>query len=103
MVRTGQRGSDDELATQLALARQAETQAHELAHDVRTLTQWLRHDVLTLAGPALATRQALFDFLVEELILREPAWFRIQHFWVTRRAKTAGCRNLISVQGCPVR
>ncbi len=38
----GQRGPDDELATQLALARQTEAQAHELARDIRTLTQWLR-------------------------------------------------------------
>jgi hypothetical protein len=69
--RPGQRGADDELATQLALARQAEAQAHELARDIRTLTQWLRHDVLALAGPALATRQMLFDFVVEELARRE--------------------------------
>jgi len=67
----GQRVPDDELATQLALVRQAETQAHELARDIRTLTQWLRHDVLALAGPALATRQLLFDFIVEELARRE--------------------------------
>ncbi|MGI4939868.1 MAG: hypothetical protein ACRYHQ_04760, partial [Janthinobacterium lividum] len=72
MDRIGPRGPDDELATQLALARQAETQAHALARDIRTLTQWLRHDVLALAGPALATRQALFDFIVEELAHREP-------------------------------
>ncbi len=32
----------------------------------------MRHDVLALAGPALATRQALFDFVVEELTQREP-------------------------------
>ena len=70
--RAGHHGPGDELATQLALARQAETQAHELARDVLTLTQWLRHDVLALAGPALATRQALFDFVVEELAQREP-------------------------------
>jgi hypothetical protein len=38
----------------------------------RTLTQWLSHDVLALAGPALATRQMLFDFIVEELARREP-------------------------------
>jgi hypothetical protein len=68
----GQRGPDHELATQLALARQTETKAHELARDIRTLTQWLRHDVLALAGPALATRQMLFDFVVEELARREP-------------------------------
>ncbi len=66
-----QRGPDDQLATQLDLMRQTETQAHELAHNIRTLTQWLRHDVLALAGPALATRQELFDFLVEELARRE--------------------------------
>ena len=70
--RAGHRGPGDELATQLALARQAETQAHALARDIRTLTQWLRHDVLALAGPALATRQARFDFVVEELAQREP-------------------------------
>ena len=41
--RTGQRGPVNELATQLALARQAETQAHELARDIRTLTRaWFR-------------------------------------------------------------
>jgi hypothetical protein len=55
--RAGRRKPDDELATRLALARQAETQAHKLARDIRTLTQWLRHDVLALAGPVLATRQ----------------------------------------------
>ncbi len=67
----GQRGPDNEFAAQLTLARQTETQAHELARDIRTLTQWLRHDVLALAGPALATRQALFDFVVAELAQRE--------------------------------
>jgi len=68
---SGQQGPDRELATQLPLARQAEAQAHELARDIRMLTQWLRHDVLALAGPALATRQMLFDFIVEELARRE--------------------------------
>ena len=70
--RAGHHSPGDELRTQLALARQAEVQAHALARDIRTLTQWLRHDVLALAGPALATRQALFDFIVEELAQREP-------------------------------
>jgi len=69
---SGQQGPHRELATQLALARQAEAQAHELARDIRTLTQWLSHDVLALAGPVLATRQELFDFVVEELARREP-------------------------------
>ena len=70
--RAGQRDPDAGLAAQLASARQTETQAVCLARDIRTLTQWLNHDVLALAGPALATRHLLFDFIVEELVRREP-------------------------------
>ena len=69
--RVGQRGPDRELAAQLALARQSEAQANWLARDVRTLVHWLRHDVLALAGPDLATRRELFDFIVAELAARE--------------------------------
>jgi hypothetical protein len=70
--RASQRGPDEAFAIQLEQARQTETQAYQLARDIRTLTQWLSHDVLALAGPALATRQELFDFVVEELAQREP-------------------------------
>jgi len=69
----GQRDPDDDpLATELRLARQIEARASCLARDIRTLTQWLSHDVLALAGPTLATRQVLFDFIVGELERREP-------------------------------
>ena len=64
---TGRHGPDEALPAQLALAQQTETQAYCLARDIRTLTQWLSHDVLALAGPALATRRELFDFVVAEL------------------------------------
>ena len=37
------------------------------ARDVRTLLQWFSHDVLALAGPDLAVRQELFDFIETEL------------------------------------
>ena len=74
--RAGQHGPDDEFVAQLALARQTEAQAHELARDIRTLTQWLRHDVLALAGPDMATRRELFDFVVTELAAREPGDLR---------------------------
>jgi hypothetical protein len=67
----GRRSPDHELASHLALAWRAETKAHCLARDIRTLIQWLSHDVLALAGPMLATRQVLFDFVVEELSYRE--------------------------------
>ncbi len=70
--RAGQRDPDSELVVQLVLARHTEARASCLARDVRTLVQWLSHDVLALAGPDLATRQELFDFIVKELAAREP-------------------------------
>jgi len=57
--------------SRLTLARRAEQQAVQLAKDVKTLTQWLSHDVLALAGPPLPHRQELFDFIVAELRCRE--------------------------------
>jgi hypothetical protein len=61
--RAGQAGPDDELVIEFELARQTEARACRLARDVRTLTQWLSRDVLAVAGPVLATRQMLFDFI----------------------------------------
>jgi hypothetical protein len=37
------------------------------AQDVKTMLQWFSHDVLALAGPDLAERQELFDFIESEL------------------------------------
>ncbi|MGC1306646.1 MAG: hypothetical protein WA885_05410 [Phormidesmis sp.] len=37
------------------------------AQDVKILCQWFSHDVLALAGPNLAVRQELFDFIEVEL------------------------------------
>jgi hypothetical protein len=53
-------------------ARQAEPQAIALAADVALLADWLRRDILSLAGPDHATRCMLYDFIVAELRLREP-------------------------------
>src|SRR4051812_29234020 len=70
--RAGQRDADHELVVQLEQARHAEARVSCLARDVRTLVQWLSRDVLALAGPDLATRRELFNFIVAELIVREP-------------------------------
>src|SRR5919202_581456 len=70
--RAGQRDPDHELVVQLEQARHMEARALCLARDVRTLVQWLRHDVLALAGADLATRRELFDFVVSELLAWEP-------------------------------
>lgn len=60
------------VAVKLGHAQREETRAVALAADVATLLQWLREDVLSLAGPDHATRRELFDFLVAELRRREP-------------------------------
>ena len=39
--------------------------------DVAMLADWLRHDILSLAGPDHATRCELYDFVVAELRCRE--------------------------------
>src|SRR4051812_9338694 len=70
--RAGQRDPDGTLVVQLEQACHTEARASCLARDVRTLVQWLRHDILALAGPDLATRRELFDFVVAELMAREP-------------------------------
>ena len=67
------------LVTELALARQAEARARDLARGIRTLIQWLSHDVLALAGPNLATRRELFDFITDELERLEPEDVRRIH------------------------
>jgi len=64
-------GRGHTLSTKLTLARRAELQAVQLANDVKILVQWLSHDILALAGPAMEERQELFDFIVEELSRRE--------------------------------
>ena len=48
-------------------ATTAAAAAVALADDVTTLVGWLQRDVLALAGPCLAERCALYDFLVAEL------------------------------------
>jgi hypothetical protein len=64
--------SDQGLSQKLRHARPAEEQALNLAADVALLVQWLRADVLALAGPAAAIRCELYDFIVAQLHQRVP-------------------------------
>ena len=70
-AKSGKARPDPDLADRIALACQAEAGAHSLAGDIRTLTAWLAHDVLALAGPSLDIRNEIFDFIVAELGRRE--------------------------------
>jgi hypothetical protein len=64
---------DPSLVQKLVSARLAEAKAIALADEVALLAGWLRHDILTVAGPECAIRRDLFDFVVAELRAREPA------------------------------
>lgn len=55
------------LGRRLAQAQREEHKALTLAADVRVLTEWMEQDVLAVAGPPLAERETLYDFLVAEL------------------------------------
>ena len=65
----GQRTHD--LACQIGRARRTEDQAIALAEDMTALFDWLRYDILSLAGPDHMTRCELYDFVVAELRARE--------------------------------
>jgi hypothetical protein len=60
------------LACRVSAARKEEARALRLADDVAVLLAWLREDILAVAGPDAATRQALYDFVVAELRARAP-------------------------------
>ncbi len=59
-------------AVELGVARRAEIKTTQLAQDIKTLTQWLRRDVLPLAKPCLATRIERFDFVTALLLAASP-------------------------------
>ena len=55
------------LTIQQVRAKRREAGLVARARDVKILLQWFEHDVMSLAGPALAVRQELYDFIVAEL------------------------------------
>ena len=59
------------LLSQQLLAEHREQALILLAQDVKTLLSWFSYDVMALAGPSLAVRRELFDFIVTELQQRE--------------------------------
>ena len=71
MERCKKRRKGQTLSRKLANARQDEAKAVRLAQDIRILADWMTDDILSLAGPNLAARCGLYDFIVEELRQRE--------------------------------
>jgi hypothetical protein len=68
----GRAKSAGSAAQLLHLAQCSSGAAIALADDVRLLVNWLRHDILAVAGPSYAERRVLYDFVVGELKSREP-------------------------------
>ena len=70
------------LVPQLRAARQAVAQAIALAEEVALLTQWLREDILAVAGADSTSRAELYDFVVAELANRVPLCdHRLRSVW----------------------
>jgi hypothetical protein len=67
MDRAKRRGKGKRFSAKLGWARQAEGQAVSLAQDVRILVDWMKQDILSLAGPDRKIRGELYDFVVAEL------------------------------------
>jgi hypothetical protein len=63
---------DPSVARHVGQAARAEQSALALADDVNLLIDWLRHDILAVAGPCHAERLQLYDFVVGELQQRVP-------------------------------
>jgi hypothetical protein len=68
--RRTRKGSPASTAQSLRHASDEAEAAIALADDVALLTNWLRHDILSVAGPSYAQRVLLYDFVVAELQAR---------------------------------
>ena len=71
MQRAKNKSKGQSLSKKLAQARKAQAEAVNLAEDIRILADWMNNDILSAAGPDLRTRQQLYDFVVQELRIRE--------------------------------
>jgi len=67
MERARKKANGQRLSKKLALARQTEAAAVDLADEVGVLADWMANDILSVAGPNLQERQELYDFVIEQL------------------------------------
>ncbi len=71
MRKAKKKGQGNRWSKKLTLARLAEQKAQTLAQDVSILCDWLKNDILPLAGSNYHCRSELWDFIVAELKQRE--------------------------------
>ncbi len=65
MIQAKRQHHGQTLSKALAHARRSQTLTIEVADQVRILDQWLQEDILALAGPPAATRQLLYDLVLD--------------------------------------
>ena len=65
------KGQGNRWSKKLTLARLAEQEAKKQDNEISILLEWLRQDILALAGPDWHHRNELWDFIVAELKQRE--------------------------------
>ena len=71
MKKAKKKGQGNRWSKKLTVARLAEQKAQTLALEVSILRDWLRKDILALAGPDYHSRSELWDFIVAEFKQRE--------------------------------
>ena len=71
MKKAKKKGQGNRWSKKLTLARLAEQKAHTLVQDIAILLDWLKNDILALAGPDYYSRSELWDFIVAEFKQRE--------------------------------
>ncbi len=71
MKKAKKKGQGNRWSKKLTIARLDEQKAQTLAGEVSLLCDWLRNDILPLAGPDWAERRELWDFIVAEFKQRE--------------------------------
>jgi hypothetical protein len=64
----------------LGVAREKQLHLSELASALRTLFEWLRLDILSIAGPCFEVRLELLNFVIEELQARETTHPKVSSF-----------------------
>lgn len=72
MERAKKKTNGQTFSKRLALARQAEAAAIDLADLINILVDWMTNDILSVAGPNLQERRELYGFVVEQLRCLEP-------------------------------
>jgi len=65
MTKAKRKGNGNKYSKRLAMAGQAEYTTVNLADDINILAEWLRNDILSLAGDDVNSRRKLLDFVIE--------------------------------------